>query len=83
VRELQHQETIVTLREQITRPLLAAKRTTMKAIVQDRYGSADVLEFRDIEEPAVGDDDVRIRGRGDPLNDFPDAFHQSEPLLAT
>jgi NADPH:quinone reductase-like Zn-dependent oxidoreductase len=33
----------------------------MKAIVQDRYGSADVLEFRDIEEPVVGEDDVLIR----------------------
>ena len=33
----------------------------MKAIVQDRYGSADVLEFRDIEEPAVGGDDVLVR----------------------
>ena len=26
----------------------------MKAIVQDRYGSADVLEFQDIEDPVVG-----------------------------
>ncbi|MET0801762.1 MAG: NAD(P)-dependent alcohol dehydrogenase [Actinomycetota bacterium] len=33
----------------------------MKAIVQDRYGSADVLEFRDIEAPEVGDDDVLVR----------------------
>jgi NADPH:quinone reductase-like Zn-dependent oxidoreductase len=33
----------------------------MKAIVQDRYGSADVLEFRDIDEPKVGEDDVLIR----------------------
>ncbi|MGZ8632023.1 MAG: NAD(P)-dependent alcohol dehydrogenase [Actinomycetota bacterium] len=33
----------------------------MKAIVQDRYGSADVLEFRDIEDPVVGDDDVLVR----------------------
>jgi NADPH:quinone reductase-like Zn-dependent oxidoreductase len=33
----------------------------MKAIVQDRHGLADVLEFRDIEEPAVGDDDVLVR----------------------
>jgi NADPH:quinone reductase-like Zn-dependent oxidoreductase len=33
----------------------------MKAIQQDRYGSADVLEFRDIEEPVVGDGDVLIR----------------------
>jgi NADPH:quinone reductase-like Zn-dependent oxidoreductase len=33
----------------------------MKAIVQDRYGSADVLEFRDIEEPVVGGNDVLVR----------------------
>ena len=33
----------------------------MKAIVQDRFGSADVLEFRDIEDPAVGEDDVLVR----------------------
>jgi NADPH:quinone reductase-like Zn-dependent oxidoreductase len=33
----------------------------MKAIVQDRYGSADVLEFRDIEEPVMGEDDVLVR----------------------
>jgi NADPH:quinone reductase-like Zn-dependent oxidoreductase len=34
---------------------------TMKAIVQDRYGSADVLEFRDIEDPVVGENDVLVR----------------------
>jgi NADPH:quinone reductase-like Zn-dependent oxidoreductase len=33
----------------------------MKAIVQDRYGSADVLEFRDIDAPVVGENDVLIR----------------------
>jgi NADPH:quinone reductase-like Zn-dependent oxidoreductase len=33
----------------------------LKAIVQDRYGSADVLEFRDIEDPVVGDGDVLVR----------------------
>jgi NADPH:quinone reductase-like Zn-dependent oxidoreductase len=33
----------------------------MKAIVQDRYGSADVLEFRDIEEPVVGENQVLVR----------------------
>ncbi len=33
----------------------------MKAIVQDRYGSADVLEFREIDEPAVGRKDVLVR----------------------
>jgi NADPH:quinone reductase-like Zn-dependent oxidoreductase len=33
----------------------------MKAIVQDRYGSADVLEFRDIDEPKVGENEVLVR----------------------
>ncbi len=33
----------------------------MKAIMQDRYGSADVLEFRDIEDPVAGDNDVLLR----------------------
>lgn len=33
----------------------------MKAIVQDRYGSTDVLEFRDIEDPVVGENDVLVR----------------------
>jgi NADPH:quinone reductase-like Zn-dependent oxidoreductase len=33
----------------------------MKAIVQDRYGSADVLEFRDIEDPKIGEDEVLVR----------------------
>src|SRR5918999_427990 len=33
----------------------------MKAIVQDRYGSVDVLEFRDLEDPVVGEEDVLVR----------------------
>ncbi|MGW7367893.1 NAD(P)-dependent alcohol dehydrogenase [Streptomyces sp. NPDC054841] len=33
----------------------------MKAIVQDTYGPSDVLELRDIDEPAVGDGDVLVR----------------------
>ncbi len=33
----------------------------MKAIVQDIYGSADVLDLRDIDKPAVGNDDVLVR----------------------
>ena len=35
----------------------------MKAIVQDAYGSADVLELREIEKPVVGVDDVLVRVR--------------------
>jgi NADPH:quinone reductase-like Zn-dependent oxidoreductase len=33
----------------------------MKAIVQDAYGSADVLELREIEKPKIGDDEVLVR----------------------
>ncbi len=33
----------------------------MKAIVQDTYGSTDVLELRDIEVPRVADDEVLVR----------------------
>jgi NADPH:quinone reductase-like Zn-dependent oxidoreductase len=33
----------------------------VKAIVQDMYGSADVLEFVDIDRPVVGDNDVLMR----------------------
>jgi NADPH:quinone reductase-like Zn-dependent oxidoreductase len=33
----------------------------MKAIVQDRYGDVDVLEFRDIGKPEIADDEVLVR----------------------
>ena len=32
----------------------------MKAIVQTRYGSPDVLQLRDLDVPAVGDDQVLV-----------------------
>jgi NADPH:quinone reductase-like Zn-dependent oxidoreductase len=35
----------------------------MKAIVQDRYGSADVLRLEDVEAPVPGDDEVLVRAR--------------------
>jgi len=33
----------------------------MKAIVQNTYGSADVLELRDVDPPVAGDQDVLVR----------------------
>ena len=33
----------------------------MKALVQDRYGSADALEFRDIDQPTPGPREVLVR----------------------
>jgi NADPH:quinone reductase-like Zn-dependent oxidoreductase len=45
----------------------------MKAITQDRYGSADVLEFKDIEKPVLGENDVLIRVRAAGCG--PDVWH--------
>ncbi len=36
------------------------KVATMKAVVQDTYGSPDVLELRDIDVPKPGDDQVLL-----------------------
>jgi NADPH:quinone reductase-like Zn-dependent oxidoreductase len=54
----------------------------MKAIMQDRYGDADVLEFRDVEEPVVGDHDVLIRVRA--AGAGPDVWHimAGKPFMA-
>lgn len=54
----------------------------MKAIVQDRYGEADVLEFRDVEEPQVGEHDVLIRVRAAGVG--PDVWHvmAGKPYMA-
>jgi hypothetical protein len=38
-----------------------ARPDTMKAIVQDRYGSPDVLELREIDRPVNVGDHVLVR----------------------
>src|SRR2546427_993778 len=40
----------------------------MKAIVQDGYGSADVLQLREIDKPIIGDDRVLLRVRAASVN---------------
>jgi NADPH:quinone reductase-like Zn-dependent oxidoreductase len=54
----------------------------MKAIVQERYGDADVLEFRDVEEPRAGENDVLIRVRA--AGAGPDVWHvmAGKPYMA-
>ncbi len=54
----------------------------MKAIAQDRYGEADVLEFGDVEEPEVGEHDVLIRVRA--AGAGPDVWHimAGKPYMA-
>jgi len=46
---------------------IAAKKT-MKAIVQDGYGSADVLRLQEIDKPVVADDGVLVRVRAASVN---------------
>jgi NADPH:quinone reductase-like Zn-dependent oxidoreductase len=41
--------------------IATSRRTTVKAITQDRYGSAEVLRLSDIDEPTPGDHDVLVR----------------------
>jgi NADPH:quinone reductase-like Zn-dependent oxidoreductase len=40
-----------------------AVRPTMKAVVRDTYGSADLLELRDVERPIAAADEVLVRVR--------------------
>ncbi len=47
--------------------------STMKAIVQDSYGSPDVLELRDIDKPVAEDDEVLVRVRAASVH--PDVWH--------
>ena len=42
-------------------PVPAGRPTTMKAIVQDVYGEADVLRLEDIDRPKPGADEVLLR----------------------
>src|SRR6266702_6658105 len=41
--------------------VMGAQATTMKAIVQDKYGSPDVLNLRDIDKPEPLEDEVLVR----------------------
>ena len=45
----------------------------MKAIVQERYGSPDDLELRELDKPVVGDDEVLVRVRAASVH--PDVWH--------
>jgi len=53
----------------------------MKAIIRSIYGSPDVLEFADIDAPAVGDDGVLVRVRAASLNAADLDYLYGKPLL--
>jgi NADPH:quinone reductase-like Zn-dependent oxidoreductase len=54
----------------------------MKAIVQDRFGDEDTLEFRDVPAPVIGDDQVLIKVRA--AGAGPDVWHimAGKPYIA-
>ena len=54
----------------------------MKAIVQDNYGSAGVLELRDIDKPISADDEVLIRVRAAGVNIADWAVMSGLPYIA-
>src|SRR6202022_3510934 len=59
---------------------------TMRAIVRYRYGSPDVLELRELDNPVVKDEDVLVRVRASSLNaDDLESLYGKSPMtrLAT
>jgi NADPH:quinone reductase-like Zn-dependent oxidoreductase len=58
------------------------RATTMKAIVQDVYGSPDVLELRDIDKPEIGNAEVLIRVRAAGVNPADWAIMGGLPYIA-
>lgn len=54
----------------------------MQAIVNDRYGSPDVLELRDIDKPSVTDDGVLVRVRATSVNAYDWHMMRGLPYVA-
>jgi NADPH:quinone reductase-like Zn-dependent oxidoreductase len=55
--------------------------TTMKAIVRERYGSPEVLEYKDVERPVIDDDSVLVRVRAASLNAYDWHMMRGAPYL--
>ena len=54
----------------------------MKAIVQDRYGSPDALELRDVDKPVAADNEVLVRVHAAAVNAYDWHFMRGDPYLA-
>ncbi len=54
----------------------------MKALVQDEYGSAEVMELREIDKPELGDHDVLVRVRAAGVNPADWAVMRGLPYVA-
>ena len=54
----------------------------MKAIVQERFGPPDVLQFVDIDAPEIGPDDVLVRVHAAALNPYDWHILRGDPYVA-
>ena len=54
----------------------------MKAIVQDRFGSPDVLRFTDVDPPEIGADDVLVRVHAAAINPYDWHVLRGDPYVA-
>ncbi len=54
---------------------------TMKAIVQDRYGPPHVLELREIDQPAVKDNQVLVKVHATTVNRTDCGFRAGTPFF--
>ncbi len=57
-----------------------AKDCMMKAIVQSRYGGAEVLEFVDVDEPEIDDGQVLVQVHAASIGAWVDHFVAGDPL---
>ncbi len=54
----------------------------MKAIVYEKYGSPDVLQFKEVEKPAPKDDEVLVKIYAASINDGDDSLVKGSPFIA-
>src|SRR6202165_3365916 len=58
------------------------RETTMRAVVQHGYGSADVLQLTDTDKPPSGDNEVLVRVRAAGVNPADWAIMGGLPYIA-
>jgi NADPH:quinone reductase-like Zn-dependent oxidoreductase len=74
---------ITTKNRETERPATGtADETKMKAVVQHAYGTADVLELREIDKPTMGANEVLIRVRAAGVNVADWAIMSGLPYIA-
>jgi NADPH:quinone reductase-like Zn-dependent oxidoreductase len=64
------------------RETASVQLATMKAIVQDKYGTSEVLELRDIARPEIGEGEVLVRVRAAGVNPGDWAIMGGLPYIA-